>query len=343
MVEMEKKSPQKPINSAFVLKLLVSMIIFVAVFALAVRLGAKNVSLADIWSAISNPKATGGDISIIRELRLPREVGGILVGAALAVAGAIMQGLTRNPLADPGLLGLTAGANAALAVSFAFIPSIGYYGIMIACFIGAACGVMLVFGIAALRRQNMSPLRMVLAGSAVSALLTAVAEGISLQFKISKNVSMWTSGGLIGTTWGQITAIAPIIILCLIVSILLSRQLTILSLNEGTAVSLGLKTTQVKIALYILITLLAGAAVALVGNIAFVGLMIPHLVRVFAGTDYRAILPLSAIAGATFMVFADTLGRMIDVPFETPVAAIVAVLGLPFFLFIVRKGVRSFS
>ncbi|AIQ29630.1 iron ABC transporter [Paenibacillus sp. FSL P4-0081] len=340
---MEKQSPQKPINSTFVLKLLVSMILFVIVFALAVRLGAKNVSLADIWSAISNPKATGGDISIIRELRLPREVGGILVGAALAVAGAIMQGLTRNPLADPGLLGLTAGANAALAVSSAFIPSIGYYGIMIACFIGAACGVMLVFGIAALRRQNMSPLRMVLAGSAVSALLTAVAEGISLQFKISKNVSMWTSGGLIGTTWGQITAIAPVIIICLIVSILLSRQLTILSLNEGTAVSLGLKTTQVKITLYILITLLAGAAVALVGNIAFVGLMIPHLVRVFAGTDYRAILPLSAIAGATFMVFADTLGRMIDVPFETPVAAIVAVLGLPFFLFIVRKGVRSFS
>lgn len=340
---MMKQSQHQPLNSAFVLKLLISLIMFAVVFVLAVMLGAKNVSLADIWSAISNPSAAGGDISIIRELRLPREVGGVLVGAALAVAGAMMQGLTRNPLADPGLLGLSAGANAALAVTFAFMPTAGYFGTMIACFIGAAFGVMLVFGIAALRRQNLSPLRMVLAGSAVSALLTAVAEGISLQFKISKNVSMWTSGGLIGTTWGQIGTIAPVIILCLILSFLLSRQLTILSLNEGTAVSLGLRTTQVKIALYVLITLLAGAAVALVGNLAFIGLMIPHLVRVFAGTDYRVILPLSAIAGATFMVFADTLGRMINVPFETPVAAIVAMLGLPFFLFIVRKGVSSFS
>ncbi|GBK61732.1 iron ABC transporter permease [Paenibacillus macerans] len=343
MIEMKKQSPQKLINASFALKLLVSLVVFVVMFALAIRLGAKNVSLSDIWSAMFNPLLTGGDISIIRELRLPREVGGVLVGAALAVAGAIMQVLTRNPLADPGLLGLTAGANAALAVTFAFIPAIGYFGTMIACFIGATVGFMLVFGIAALRKQNMSPLHMVLAGSAVSALLTAVAEGISLQFKISKNVSMWTSGGLIGTTWGQIAAIAPVIIVCLVISILLSRQLTILSLNEGTAVGLGLKITHVKIALYVLITLLAGAAVALVGNIAFIGLMIPHLVRAFAGTDYRTILPLSAIVGGTFMLFADTLGRMINVPFETPVAAIVAVLGLPFFLFIVRKGVRSFS
>lgn len=339
---MNNSSPQKPIAS-FALKLLLCLVLFTVVFVLAIILGAKNVSLADIWSALTNPNATGGDISIIRELRLPREVGGVLVGAALAVAGAIMQGLTRNPLADPGLLGLTAGANAALAVSFAFMPGIGYFGIMLACFIGAAVGVMLVFGIAALRKQNMSPLRMVLAGSAVSALLAAVADGISLQFKISKNVSMWTSGGLIGTTWGQIAAIAPVILVSLAAAFLLSRQLTILSLNEGTAVGLGLKTTQVKIVLYVLITLLAGASVALVGNIAFIGLMVPHLVRVFAGTDYRTILPLSAVVGGTFMVFADTLGRMINVPFETPVAAIVAMLGLPFFLFIVRKGVRSFS
>lgn len=342
MIVMQNQPSQKSAKS-FAFKLFVSLIMFMVMFALAVMLGAKSVSLADIWSAISNPNATGGDISVIRELRLPREVGGILVGSALAVAGAIMQGLTRNPLADPGLLGLTSGANAALAATFAFMPAVGYFGTMVACFIGAAVGVMLVFGIAALRRQNMSPLRMVLAGSAVSALLAAVADGISLKYKISKNVSMWTSGGLIGTTWGQIEAIAPVIALSLIAAILLSRQLTILSLNEGTAVGLGLKTTRVKIVLYVLITLLAGAAVALVGNLAFIGLMIPHLVRVFAGTDYRTILPLSAVVGGTFMLFADTLSRMINAPFEVSVAAIVSILGLPFFLFIVRKGVRSLS
>lgn len=339
---MIMKSPLK-LSRSIALKVFVSLAILVVMFALAVMLGAKNVSIANIWSAISNPHATGEDISVIRELRLPREVGGVLVGAALAVAGAIMQGLTRNPLADPGLLGLTAGANAALAVTFAFFPGVSYFGTMIACFIGAAFSVMLVFGITALRKRNLSPLRMVLAGSAVSALLGALADSISLRYKISKSVNMWTSGGLIGTTWGQIQMIAPVIVVCIFAAILLSRQLTILSMNEGTAVGLGLKTTQVRIALYVLITLLAGAAVALVGNLAFIGLMIPHLVRVFAGTQYRIVLPLSAIIGGAFMVFADTLGRMINVPFETPVASIVAILGLPFFLFIVRKGVRSFS
>lgn len=323
--------------------LFIGFLLLIVMFAAAIMLGAKNISPADIWAAMTDPKASGDNISIIRELRLPREVGGILVGSALAVSGAIMQGLTRNPLADPGLLGLTAGANAALAVVFAFFPAAGYFGTMIAGFIGAAVGVLLVFGIAALRRRSMSPLRMVLAGAAVSALLSAAADGISLEFKISKNVSMWTSGGLIGTTWGQIQTIAPVILICLFAALLLSRQLTILSLNEGTAVGLGLKTAQVKIALYVLITLLAGASVALVGNLAFIGLMIPHLVRAFSGTDYRTILPLSALLGGTFMVFADTLGRMINAPFETPVAAIVAVLGLPFFLFVVRKGARSLS
>lgn len=342
MTKMISKSRQNA-NKSFIFHLLVSLVLFLAMFALSIMLGAKNVSLGDVWSAISNPRATGGDISIIRELRLPREVAGILVGSALAAAGAIMQGLTRNPLADPGLLGLTSGANAALAVTFAFLPTVGYFGTMIACFIGAAFGAMLVFGISALRRQKLSPLRMVLAGSAVSALLAAFADGVALKFKISKSVTMWTSGGLIGTTWGQIQTIAPVIGVGLIVAVILSRQLTILSMNEGTAVGLGLNTTRIKVILYIVITLLAGAAVALVGSLAFIGLMIPHLVRKFAGTDYRTILPLSVITGGTFMLFADLLGRMINAPYEVSVAAIVAVLGLPFFLFIVRKGGRSLS
>lgn len=326
---------------AFLIKLILMLLLFVVVFVIAIMVGAKNISLSDIWNAIFHPQITGSDISIIRELRLPREIGGVLVGAALAVAGAIMQGLTRNPLADPGLLGLSSGANAALAVALVFLPGVGYFGIMIACFIGAAVGMLLVFGLTALRKRNMSPLRMVLAGAAVSALLSAVAEGVSLQFKISKSVSMWTSGGLIGTTWGQIQSITPVIVICIVIAILCSRQLTILSLNESTAVGLGLQTHQIKMILFVLITLLAGASVALVGNLAFIGLMIPHLVRMIAGTDYRTILPLSAIAGATFMVFADTLARMINAPFETPIAAIIAIIGLPFFLLIVRKGVRS--
>lgn len=323
--------------TSFAFKLIAGFLVFIGMFIVAMVFGAADLSLKDVWLALTS-SASGDRLSIIREIRLPREIAAIFVGAALAVSGAIMQGITRNPLADPGLLGLTAGANAALAVTIALIPAANYFITMIACFIGAAIGAMLVFGISAMKRGGFSPLRIVLAGSAISAFLYSIAEGVGLYFKISKDVSMWTAGGMIGTTWGQLKVIIPFIVVGLLISFFLSRQLTILSLNEEIAVGLGQKITQIKGILFLIIIILAGASVALVGNMAFIGLMIPHIVRVLVGTDYRFILPMSAITGATFMLFADTLGRTIHAPYETPVVAIVAMLGLPFFLLIVRKG-----
>lgn len=319
-----------------------AIIAFACMFIIAIVFGAANITVKDVWLALTT-NTTSASISIIREIRLPREIAAIFVGAALAVSGAMMQGMTRNPLADPGLLGLTAGANAALAVVLAFIPAANYFGIMIACFIGAAVGAGMVFGLGAMKKGGFSPMRIVLAGAAVSAFLYAIAEGIGIYFKVSKDVSMWTAGGLIGTSWGQLQIIIPFISIGIVVALILSRQLTILSLSEETAVGLGQKTTQIKVILFIIITLLAGASVALAGNMAFIGLMVPHVMRAIVGTDYRYIIPMSAISGAIFMLFADTLGRTINAPFETPVAAIVALIGLPFFLFIVRKGGKAFS
>ncbi|PKG24208.1 FecCD family ABC transporter permease [Niallia nealsonii] len=322
-------------------KFIIAILLFIAVFFVAMVFGAADASIKDVWLALTT-KIKSDNITLLREIRLPREVGAITVGAALAVSGAIMQGITRNPLADPGLLGLTAGGNFALALTLAFIPSANYFSIMIACFIGAALGTLLVFGIGAVKKQGLSPFKLILAGSAISAFLTAVAEGIGLIFKLSKNISMWTSGGLIGTTWGQLQLIIPFILIGIFISCFLSRQLTILSLSEEVAVGLGQKTKYVKIILFIVITILAGASVALVGNMAFIGLMIPHIVRAIVGTDYRYIIPMSAIFGGTFMLAADTLGRIINAPYETPIAAIVAMLGLPFFLLIVNKGGKGY-
>ncbi|MBD3921886.1 iron ABC transporter permease [Paenibacillus sp. PR3] len=323
-------------------KIIAGPFALVVMFAISLLFGAADISGRDVWLALTS-HVTNDDITKLRELRIPREVAAMLVGSALGVSGAIMQGLTRNPLADPGLLGLTAGANAALAFTVALLPGVNFYGIMVACFIGAGLGTLMVLGVSALKKGALSPLRLLLAGSAVSAFLYAFADGIGLLFKVSKNVTMWTAGGLIGTTWGQIQIIAPCIIVGIIVAIFFSRQLTILSLNEEAAIGLGLRMKYVKIILHIVITLLAGAAVALVGNMAFIGLMIPHIVRAMFGIDYRVIIPMSAIWGAIFMLLADTLGRTIHAPYETPVVAIIAVLGLPFFLFIVRKGVKSIS
>ncbi|QEY20945.1 iron ABC transporter permease [Psychrobacillus sp. AK 1817] len=329
-------------SAHFSLKFLIGGLLLIVVFCLALVLGAAQTTVQDVWNAVFST-IKSDSINILREIRLPREVGAVLVGAALAISGAIMQGITRNPLADPGLLGLTSGANAALAVTIALLPATNYLGITIACFIGSAVGAIMVFSIGAARKGGFSPLRIVLAGAAVSAFLYAIADGVGIYFKISQDVSMWTSGGLIGTSWSQLQIISPFIILGILVSLLLSRQLTILSLNEEVAVGLGQRILLVKMVLFIMVILLAGSSVALVGNMAFVGLMVPHIVRAIVGTDYRFIIPMSAIVGAILMVLADTIGRTINMPYETPVAAIIAIMGLPFFLIIVRKGGKVFQ
>ncbi|MBY0199734.1 FecCD family ABC transporter permease [Priestia megaterium] len=326
----------------FLYKLIGMLLVFIVMFGLSMVFGAADISIKDVWLALSS-SSVNEQISIIRDIRLPREIAAAFVGAALSVSGAIMQGMTKNPLADPGLLGLTSGANAALAVTIAFIPSVNYLGITIACFIGAAVGAILVFGIAAIKRGGFSPLRIVLAGAAVSAFLYAIGEGVGIYFKISKDVSMWTAGGMVGTSWEQLQIIVPFIVGGIFIALLLSRQLTILSLNEEVAVGLGQQTTKVKTILFVVMVLLAGASVALVGNMVFIGLMIPHIVRGMVGTDYRYIIPMSAITGAAFMLLADTLGRTVSAPYETPIAAVVSMIGLPFFLIIVRKGGKAFS
>ncbi|MGD7009679.1 FecCD family ABC transporter permease [Metabacillus sp. 84] len=335
MREKERKFP-------YFYKLLIALAVFAFVFIYAMVSGAAETTFSDVWKALFTDES-GGKLSILREIRFPRELAAIFVGAGLSAAGAIMQGMTRNPLADPGLLGLTAGANAALALTLAFIPGANYFVIMGACFAGAAAGAMMVMAIGASQKGGFSPFRIVLAGAAVSAFLFAIAEGLSIYFKLSKDVSMWTAGGMAGTTWTQLQLVIPSITVGILIAILLSKQLTILSLSEEVAVGLGQRTGQIKAILFIVIIILTGAAVALAGNMAFAGLMVPHIVRWIVGTDYRYILPMSAIGGAAFMLLADTAARLINAPYETPVAAVISILGLPFFLYIVHKGGRAFT
>lgn len=327
---------------SFTVKVIVSVIALICAFVIAISWGAARIPIKEVWSLLLTD-TDASTASVIREIRLPRELAAIFVGAGLSVSGAIMQGITRNPLADPGLLGLSAGASAALAITLAVAPNANYFVIMMACFIGSVIGASMVFGVGLVKKGGHSPFRIVLAGAAVSALLYAIAEGVGIYFKVSKSMSMWTSGGLSGTSWDQLKIIIPFIAIGIIIAQLLARQLTVLSLDEDVAVGLGQKTTRVKWMLFCVMTLLAGASVALVGNIVFVGLMVPHIVRAIVGADYRYVIPMSAIVGAIFMLLADTLGRTVHAPYETPVAAIVALMGLPFFLVIIRKGGKAIS
>lgn len=310
------------------------------VLILAMILGAETISLQDVIRALMTKDSNSG-INILREIRFPRIAAALLVGAALGVSGAVMQGMTRNPLADPGLLGVSAGANTALALSMAFMPSLNYFGIMTASFVGAAMGALLVLGLGASKMGGFTPLRLVLAGAAVSAFLTALSEGIGIYFKLSKFISMWTAGGLMGTNWSQVKVIGICISLGLCIALFMAKQLTILSLSEEIAISLGQNTFRTKMILFCANIILTGSAVALAGNMAFVGLIVPHFVRAVVGTDYRRVIPMSMLTGGTFIVFADLLARMIGRPYETPLVAIVSMLGLPIFLLMEKKGGRS--
>ncbi|WP_127581548.1 FecCD family ABC transporter permease [Paenibacillus koleovorans] len=307
----------------------------------SVSFGAADISPFVVWESIFSFNPYSNEHQIIRELRLPRVLGGALVGAGFAVAGAMMQGMTRNPLADSGLLGLNAGAGFVLTLCFAFFPGLPFLYLILYSFAGAGVGAGLVYGIGSLAKGGLTPVRLVLAGAALSALLGALSEGISLYYAIGQNLAFWYAGGTAGTTWLQLQIMLPWMAAAIAGAIALSRSITILSMGDDIARGLGQRTQLVKLAGAVIVLILAGAGVAVVGAVGFVGLLIPHLTRKLVGVDYRWIIPCSAVLGSLLVVFADLAARTVNPPHETPIGAIIALIGVPFFLYLARKERRE--
>jgi iron complex transport system permease protein len=311
------------------------------IMAFSITRGAAQIPLSSVWNALFHFNAADTQHLIVVDLRLPRVLASALVGASLAVAGAVMQGVTRNPMADSGLMGLNAGAGFALALCFAFFPGLAYLQVILFSFIGAAIGAGLTYGIASLRRGGATPMRLVLAGAAVSALLAALSQGVALYFDVAQNIMFWTAGGVAGSNWEQIRIMTPLIAGALLGSIVLSRSISIMSLGEDVATGLGLNTMRVKLLCAAVVLMLAGAAVAVVGAVGFVGLIVPHLARFLVGMDYSLIIPSSAVTGSLLVVLADLGARTLNPPFETPIGALIALIGVPFFLYLARKERRA--
>ncbi|MNO23541.1 Iron-uptake system permease protein FeuB [compost metagenome] len=333
--EGEKQLKSRPAAALVILIAGLGAIIFG--LALSVSVGAADIRLASVWEAVFHFNPELPQHQVIRELRIPRALAGALVGACFAVAGAIMQGMTRNPLADSGLLGLNAGASVGLALAFAFAPSLSFVYIMLYCFIGAAAASILVFGIGSLSHSGLTPLRLTLAGAAVSALLLAISQGIAILFHLSQDIAFWMAGGIGGTSWTQLRIMFPWVAAALIGSLMISRSITLLSLGRDVAAGLGQRTRLVQTTGILIVVVLAGAAVSVVGPIAFVGLIIPHVTRFLVGVDYRWIIPCSAVLGSVLIVFADIAARLINAPYETPLGALIAVIGVPFFIYLASK------
>lgn len=309
--------------------------------AVSISLGAAEIDLRSVWEAVFffNPSVT--EHQIIQELRLPRVLGGAMVGACFAVSGAIMQGMTRNPLADSGLLGLNAGAGFVIAICFSFFPGLPYMYLILFSFLGAGLGAVLVYGVSSMAKGGLTPVRLVLAGAALSALLSALSEGIALYFQVGQDMAFWYAGGAAGIKWIHLKIMLPWIGAAILGAIALSRSITMLSLGDDIAKGLGQRTGLVKLAGAVIVLVLAGAAVSVVGAVGFVGLIIPHVTRKLVGVDYRLIIPCSAVLGSLLVVLADLAARMVNPPYETPVGAVVALIGVPFFLYLARKERRG--
>lgn len=329
----------RPITATFII--IGGLIALALCMALSIALGAAKIPLSTVWEALIHFDPNVREHNIIQELRLPRVIGGAMVGACFAVAGAIMQGMTRNPMADSGLLGINAGAGFAIALCFAFFPGLPYSMLILYAFIGAAFGTILVFGISSMAFGGSTPVRLVLAGAAVSALLAALSQGIELYFKIGLDIAFFYAGGVAGTKWSHLQVMLPWVGGALIAAIAISRSVSLLSLGEDVAKGLGQRTKLVKLIGAVIVLILAGTAVSIVGAVGFVGLIIPHLTRYLVGVDYKWIIPCSAILGSLLVVLADLCARLINPPYETPIGALIALIGVPFFLYLARKERRE--
>jgi iron complex transport system permease protein len=311
------------------------LVTIVSLFVISLMYGTVNIPFNRIVDVLL--KNDGSDArTIIWDLRLPRAIMAFLIGANLAVSGAIMQSMTKNPLAEPKLLGITAGAAAMVVVIEFFFISLPYIWFSPLVFVGAALGGAVVYSLSI--KGNVSPVRLTLAGVAVSAFLHAFTVGILILLgQDAASVYTWLAGGLNGLTWSHLMLIAPWSLIGLFVALALSTKMNLIELGDDMARGLGVKVGMLKISMAILVIVLAGSSVSVAGSIGFIGLIVPHLVRKIVGPDHKNLIPYSALTGGCILLAGDFLARMIVQPIELPVGIFTAAIGCPYFLYLVRK------
>ncbi|MFB4349891.1 FecCD family ABC transporter permease [Microbacterium sp. CR_7] len=300
-----------------------------------VTVGTKVIAPGTVWDAVSD--FDGSDLQlVVRESRIPRTVLGIVVGLALGAAGAVMQALTRNALADPGILGVNAGASVAVAIAVAALGVRDFPHLMVFALVGAlvaTIGVVLLGAVG-----GGSPVTLVLSGVALAAVLGGVTTALVLLNPTAfLHMRSWESGALAGRDLSLLVFAGPAIALGLVIALLMTRSLDVLALGDDTAAALGVKIGPLRTAAVAAVTLLAGTATALSGPIAFLGLAAPHIARGFVGASQKAIVPLAAVIGAIVVVLGDVVGRVIIAPQEVPVGIVMAFVAAPFLIWIGRR------
>ncbi|WP_112179431.1 FecCD family ABC transporter permease [Paraliobacillus zengyii] len=337
-----KKTTQfisRPIIATFIL--IGGLGLLILSLGLSIMYGAADIQFDTIWQSLIAFDPTQSSHQIIRGLRIPRGLAAAMIGASLAVSGAIMQGMTRNALASPSIMGVTAGASFMMALALVLTPQASNLIMMLWAFLGAGLGTGIVFGVGSISKSGLTPVKLALAGTAATALLSAISSGLAIHFNIAKDISFWYAGGVAGVQWVHVQLLAPITVIGLIIAFLLANSITVLNLGDDVARGLGQQTATVKITGTLVVLLLTGASISISGTIGFIGLVIPHITRFLVGVNYRWIIPCAAILGALLLVLADTASRMVNPPFETPVGTVTALVGVPFFLYLARREGRG--
>ena len=320
------------------LGLVALLVLVVAACAASIAVGTRPLGLGTVWTVLGDRSLRTEEAVIVWDLRVPRTALGLMVGAALGVAGALMQGHTRNPLGDPGLLGVTAGASFAVVLAIALLGVTTPSGYVWFAFAGALAGTVAVYLLGAAGRGGGSPVTLALAGSTLSALLYALVRAVLVSDSNSLDAfRFWVVGALAGRGADIAWQVLPFVVAGLVLALLNAPALDLLGMGEDVARGLGQRVWLARTTGLVAITLLAGAATAACGPIAFVGLVVPHAVRAFTGPAHRWLVPCSALAGAVLLLTADVVGRVIARPGEVQVGIVLALLGGPFFVALVRR------
>lgn len=319
----------------------ISFTFLVLLSFLSLYIGPKDISVTTILKSFIyyDPNQVGE--VLIQTLRWPRLLAAGICGISFAVAGALMQGVTNNPMASPSILGINAGASFGLALAMIILPaaslniSIGF------AFLGAALATGLILILASKVGGQATPVYLALAGTAIAAVFTAITQMLVVFFEVAQDLSYWTAGGISGIRMEQVLLVLPWTLVGFAIAVAISKSVTLLSFGDDVAIGLGGQLRRIRALAGITVLILSGSSVALAGPIGFVGLITPHIVRRLVGIDYRKVIPFSALLGMIIVIMADICTRLVNPPYETPLGAITALIGVPFFIYLAnRKGGR---
>lgn len=323
-------------RGATVLAIVGGLLALTIASALSLSVGARSVAPSVVWDSLVAYDGSLTDHVVVHS-RLQRTAAGIAVGAALAVAGAAMQGMTRNPLADPGILGLNAGASAAVVLGVYFLSISQVTQFMVFAFLGAGVGTVLVYAIASMGRDGATPVKLALAGAAITAGLGSLVNALVLLDQASLDrMRFWQVGTLGARDLGDVATVGVFMLVGLVITVIATPTLNALALGDDAAVGLGVPVRRARVGLGLATVLLCGAAVALAGPIGFLGLVVPHAARLIVGGDYRRIVPVCLLAGPSLVLVADVIGRVIAPPAEVQVGVMTALVGVPVFIVLIR-------